>query len=237
VLVLVALLVRLKVEESPEFSTLRSRGEVRRLPLVDVLRRSPASVVLGMGITFAPSSLGYLLSVYLLSYGTGTAGVAPQTMLLAITAASVVYLVVACLTALVSDRIGPGRVFTLASVLGVLVPFAVFALVNTAAVAGVLLATALLGVVLGLMVAVQAVIVSAAFRADVRYTGSSLSYQLGAVLGGGLTPLASATILGITGSWTAIAGYIALLAAVSGIAVWFLPRVAETGDEEAVLLS
>jgi MFS family permease len=237
VLVVVALLVRLKVEESPEFSTLRSRGEVRRLPLVDVLRRSPAAVVLGMGITFAPSSLGYLLSVYLLSYGTGTAGVAPQTMLLAITAASVVYLVVACLTALVSDRVGPGRVFALASVLGVLVPFAVFALVNTAAVGPVLLATGLLGVVLGLMVAVQAVIVSAAFRADVRYTGSSLSYQLGAVLGGGLTPLFSATILGITGSWTAIAGYIALLAAVSGIAVWFLPRAAETADRKPATAS
>jgi MFS family permease len=233
VLVIVALIVRLKVDESPEFSTIRTRGQVRRVPLLEVLRRSPVTVALGMGITFAPSALGYLLTVYLLSYGTGTAGVAPQTMLLAITAASVVYLVVACLTALVSDRVGPGRIFTVSSVLGVLVPFAVFALVNTAAVGAVLLATGLLGVVLGLMVAVQAVIVSVSFRADVRYTGSSLCYQLGAVLGGGLTPLLSAMLLEATGSWAAVAGYIALLAAVSGIAVWILPRTAETAEESS----
>ena len=81
------------------------------------------------------------------------------------------------------------------------------------------------------MVAVQAVIVSVSFRADVRYTGSSLSYQLGAVLGGGLTPLLSAMLLEATGSWAAVAGYIALLAAASGVAVWILPRTAETADD------
>jgi len=79
VLVVVALVVRLRLAESPEFARTRQRGRVRRLPALDVLRNSPGTVILGMGITLAPSALGYLLSVYLLSYGTGTAHV-PQRL-------------------------------------------------------------------------------------------------------------------------------------------------------------
>ena len=223
-LVIVALVVRLRLTESPEFRTVRNRGEVRRLPLVDVLRTSPGTVVLGMGITLAPSALGYLLSVYLLSYGTSSAKIPSQTMLLAISAGSVVYLVVAFLIGRVSDRVGPARIFAIASVLSMIVPFVVFALVDTRAVAAVVVATVCMGLVLGLLVAVQAVIVSGAFAAEVRYTGASLSYQLGAALGGGLTPLLAATILGATGTSMAVAGYIALLALISGVAIAILTR-------------
>ncbi len=225
-LVVVALVVRLRLAESPEFARTRQRGRVRRLPALDVLRNNPGTVVLGMGITLAPSALGYLLSVYLLSYGTGTAHVPQQTMLLTISAGSVVYLVVAYLTGRVSDRIGAVRIFMVASVLSVLVPFAVFGLMDTGAVPAVLLAMLAMGLVLGLLVAVQAVIVSRAFSTDVRYTGASMSYQFGAVLGGGLTPLLAAAILGATGSSVWVAAYIAALALLSGVSVWFLPREA-----------
>jgi len=232
-LVVVALVVRLRLAESPEFTRTRARGRVRRLPALEVLRHHPGTVVLGMGITLAPSSLGYLLSVYMLSYGTGTVHVPQQTMLLAITAASVVYLIVAFVAGRVSDRLGPVRIFTLASVLSVLVPFAVFALMDTAAVPAVLVAMLVMGFVLGLLVAVQAVIVSRAFTTDIRYTGASMSYQFGAVLGGGLTPLLAAAILGATGSSMWVAAYIAVLAMLSGVSVWFLPRGAEEEDGPA----
>jgi MFS family permease len=140
-----------------------------------------------------------------------------------------VYLVVAYLTGRVSDRVGPVQIFTVASVLSVLVPFAVFGLMDTGAVPAVLLAMLAMGLVLGLLVAVQAIIVSRAFTTDVRYTGASMSYQFGAVLGGGLTPLLAAAILGATGSSMWVAAYIAGLALLSGVSVWFLPR--EAGEE------
>lgn len=231
VLVVVALVIRLRLAESPEFARTKQRGRVRRIPALEVLRRSPGTVVLGMGITLAPSALGYTLSVYLLSYGTGTAGIPQQTMLLAISAGSVVYLVMAYLTGRVSDRVGAARIFTFASVLSVLVPFAVFALMDTHALPAVVVAMLAMGVVLGLLVAVQAIIVSRAFATDVRYTGASMSYQFGAVLGGGLTPLLAAAILGATGTSMAVAGYIAVLALISGVAVWFLPRSAAEPDD------
>ncbi|GAA4874378.1 MFS transporter [Actinomycetospora straminea] len=220
-LVLVALVIRLRLSESPEFAGRRTARSTK-LPVLETLRTHPGAVLLGMGITLAPSSFGYLNSVYLLSYGTTTVGIAQQTMLLSIMGGCVLYLAVTILTGFVSDRVGPARIFVGASALGVAIPFAVFALIDTGATPAVVAGLCLLGLVLGMLAAVQAVIVSGAFPTAIRYTGASMAYQFGAVFGGGLLPLVAAAILGATGSSMAVAAYIGVLSAISGIAVWRL---------------
>ncbi|WP_328310480.1 MFS transporter [Actinomycetospora sp. NBC_00405] len=231
-LVVVALVIRLRLTESPEFrATQRTQG-VRRLPVLEVLRTSPGNVVLGMGITLAPSSFGYLLSVYLLSYGTGTVRIPQQTMLLTIIGGSALYLVVTIIAGALCDRVGPVRIFLLASGLGIVVPFAVFGLIDTGATPAVAVAMLLMGLVLGMLAAVQAIIVSGAFPTAVRYSGASLAYQFGAVLGGGVTPLIAATILAATGTSQAIAAYIGVLSLISGVAVWRL-AARSTGESGA----
>ncbi|WP_345415033.1 MFS transporter [Actinomycetospora chlora] len=232
-LVVVALVIRLRLTESPEFQATRRSEGVRRLPVLEVLRNSPRTVLLGMGITLAPSSFGYLLSVYLLSYGTGTVKLPQQTMLLTIIGGSVLYLAVTIVAGALCDRVGPVRIFLLASGLGVVVPFAVFGLIDTGATPAVAVAMLLMGLVLGMLAAVQAIIVSGAFPTAVRYSGASLSYQFGAVLGGGVTPLLAATILAATGSSQAIAAYIGLLSLISGLAVWRLAAHSPAADETA----
>ncbi|MQA13741.1 MAG: MFS transporter, partial [Pseudonocardiaceae bacterium] len=231
-LVVTALIIRLKLEESPEFADTRERGAVRRLPAVDVLRTSSRSVVLGMGVSFAPSAIGYLFSVYLLSYGTREVGLPQQTLLLLITLASVCYLAFAYVSGRIADRVGPRRVFLGSMALSLVAPFGCFLLFETATVSGALTSLVILGVLLGFMVGVQAIIVSGAFETSLRYTGASLSYQLGAVLGGGLTPLLATAIFAATGSTQFVAGYIAALVIVSAICVYLLPT-SPRGDELA----
>ncbi len=223
-LVIVALIIRLKLEESPEFQQVRSRGAVRRIPALDVVRNMPLSVVCGMGISLAPSAVGYLFSVYLLSYGTQI-GMEQQTMLLLITSAAVFYLLFAMVSGRIADRVGPGNVFVTSMSLSAVAAFVCFLLFDTATVAGVLTALVILAVLLGFMVGVQAIIVSGAFPTSIRYTGASLSFQLGSVLGGGLTPLLATAIFAATGSSQGVAAYIAALAIVSAVAVALLPRV------------
>jgi hypothetical protein len=77
------------------------------------------------------------------------------------------------------------------------------------------------------MVAVQGIILSRAFRTSLRYSGASLAYQLGAVLGG-LTPLLATMIYTATGTSQAVAGYIVLLVLLSTVCIARLP---DTADE------
>ncbi|MEU7818754.1 MFS transporter [Pseudonocardia sp. NPDC049154] len=224
-LVVVALFVRLRLEESPVFEAARRDGAVRRLPVLEVLTTNPLSIVLGAGVSLAPSALGYLFSVYLLSYGTGV-GIPQKTMLLLISAAALVFLAAVVVSARISDRMSPTRVFLAGTGASVVVVFVAFALFDTATVAGVFGALAVLAVVLGPMVGVQAIIVTTAFSPSMRYTGASLAFQLGSVVGGGITPVVATTILATTGSSTAIAGYLSVVSILSLVSVALLPRTA-----------
>jgi MFS family permease len=231
-LVVTALVIRLKLEESPEFTAAKERGAVRRMPVLDVLRTSPGRILLGTGVTLAPSAIGYFFSVYLLSYGTTVVGFAQPTLLLLITIGAVFYLVTAYVTGRAADRAGPTRLFLISMAASVAAPSVVFLLLETGAVPGALAALVILGVLLGVMVAVQAIIVSRAFRTSVRYSGASLSYQLGAVVGGGLSPLLAATIQAATGSSQAVAAYLAVLVVISAVCVARLPRDDGAGAPE-----
>jgi MFS family permease len=231
-LVITALVVRLRLGESPEFAKARERGAVRRMPALDAVRTAPGRILLGTGVTLAPASIGYLFSVYLISYGTTQVGLRQQTLLLMVTVAAAVYLASAYVTGRVGDRVGPRRIFFVAMALSLVAPFVCFLLFDTGTVAGALACLIVLGVLLGLMVSVQAVIVSRAFDANLRYSGASLAYQLGAVLGG-LTPLIATALLASTGSSQVVAAYIAGLVVVSAACIALLPRGVRSTDADA----
>ena len=231
-LVVTALVIRVRLEESPEFEAAKGRGDVRRLPILDVLRTSPLAILCGMGVSLGPSAVGYLFSVYLLSYGTTTIGLSRQTMLLLITIAAVCYLASTYASGHIAGRTSPGTVFIGATAVTVFAAFVCFLLVDTGSIPAVLAALLILTIPLGLTAGVQAIILSTAFSTNMRYTGSSLSYQLGSVLGGGLTPLLATAIHAGTGSSQAVAAYIAGLAIVSGVSVAVLPRVSRATELE-----
>jgi MFS family permease len=226
-LVVIALFIRLRLEESPEFTAAQRRGTIRRLPVLDVLRIHPGRILLGTGVTLAPAAVGYLFSVYLLSYGTTEIGLPRQTLLLFTTVAAVGYLAFAYVAGRFADRVGPKRIFFLSMGLSLIAPSVCFALFETRTGSGALAALIILGVLLGLMVAVQGIILSRAFRTSLRYSGASLAYQLGAVLGG-LTPLLATVIYAATGTSQAVAGYIVLLVLLS---TGCIARLPDTADE------
>ncbi|GAA4558891.1 MFS transporter [Pseudonocardia xishanensis] len=224
-LVIVALFIRMRLEESPEFEATKVRGNVRRLPILDVVTRHPLTILLGAGVSLAPSVIGYLFSVYLLSHGTQI-GIPQRTMLLLITAAAAVFLLAVVVAGRFADRVSPYRIFIVSSGAAAVAIAPAFTLFDTATVAGALAALVALTVCLGPMVGVQGIIVTTIFPASMRYSGASLAYQLGSVVGGGLTPAAATAIYAASGSTTAIAAYVGAMALVSLVCVALLPGVA-----------
>lgn len=223
-LVIVALFIRMQLEESPEFEKLDAASATRRLPLLEVLRSGWKSVICGMGVSLAPSALGYLFSVYLLSYGVQL-GLDRQLLLGLLIGASVVYLIVTGMTGRIADKVGAVRLFTFAMILSAVAVFACFWLFDTVTIGGAFFALVVLAVPIGISVGVQAIIISGSFPAHLRYTGASLSYQMGSVLGGGLTPMIATAIYAATASSQAIALYLVAMVAVSAISVLVLSRI------------
>ncbi|MBW4716319.1 MFS transporter [Saccharothrix obliqua] len=198
VLVGVGLYVRLSVEESPEFRRVRAERGALRLPVVDVVRRSWGRVLLGAGVNLGFNMFIFVLATFVVSYGTKELGLPRSVLLNAGLLGAGAQAVAILAFARLSDRIGRLPVMTGGAVFLGVFAFPLFWMLETRST--VLVVVALLigfagsAAVFGPMPAYYAEL----FGTRVRYSGVSLSYQLGAVLGGGLSPLIAASLLTAT---------------------------------------
>ncbi|WP_433265110.1 MFS transporter [Actinosynnema sp. CS-041913] len=224
VLVGVGLYVRLSVEESPEFRAVRAERGTARLPVAEVLRRSWGKVLLGAGVNLGFNMFIFVLATFVVSYGTRQLGMPRSELLNAGLVGAAAQAVAILVFARLSDRIGRLPVMLGGAAFLGLFAFPLFWLLETRSPALVLVAVVVgfagSAAVFGPMPAYYAEL----FGTRVRYSGVSLSYQLGAVLGGGLSPLIAVWLLGLTStqeSWP-VAVYLvfgALVSAVSLVAI------------------
>ncbi|MEU0507940.1 MFS transporter [Amycolatopsis sp. NPDC006125] len=215
VLIVAGLTIRLKLAESPEFTSVRARNAVVRSPLRTVLRTHPKALFLCSGASIAAPALGYLVLIYLLSYGTATLHLSSGTMLSIVLAGSVVWLVAIGVSAAVSDRYGRKRVFLAGAGLTVVWAVPLFLLVDTASVPLMVLAVVIGCTGIAVMAGPQAALVADSFTAEVRYSGSSIAYQVGSVLGGALAPIVATALVAGTGTSLSVSLFMAALGLVS----------------------
>lgn len=227
VLVAVGLVIRLKVDESPEFSSVRQgdAGQERaRMPVVEVLRRQWKDVVLAGGTFIGNNAIGYIFMVYILAYGTQNLGFSRDDMLVVVLGSAVVWLGATAWSAHLSDRFGRRRVFV-AGAVGLLVwSAAFFPLVDLASMSALVLAMTVMAMALGFTYGPQAALFSELFPAKLRYSGSSLGYQLGAILGGGLAPTLATALYDIGHSSRLVTLYLVLITAFSLACLILLTR-------------
>ena len=228
VLIVVGLVILLKLAESPEFAQVRARNAVVRSPLITVLRRQPRAVLLCSGASVAAPALGYLVLIYLLSYGTAELGLSSMTMLSVVLAGSVVWLAAIAGFAALSDRHGRKRVFVGGAVLTTVwaVPF--FLLVDTASVPLLVIAVVVGCSGIAAMAGPQAALVADSFAPEVRYSGSSIAYQVGSVLGGALAPIIATALMTSSGTSLSVSLYMAALGLVSLVSMAVLAEPEST---------
>jgi MFS family permease len=117
-----------------------------------------------------------------------------------------------------SDRIGRKNVYMMGAVATGLFGFVYFGLLKAGSAVAIFLAIVLSLIPHDMMYGPQAAMIAESFTSRLRYSGSSLGYQLASVIAGGPAPLIAAWLFGIYHSSFAIAGYIAVCALVSLIA-------------------
>lgn len=189
VLIIIGLLIRLKVSETPAFERLQLAGEQRRVPLLDVMRNNSRAVLLGLTAATAFYVCQAMTTVWGVSVAVGN-GADKNGVLNIKAAAAVLTLIICFYSARLSDRIGRNRVLIGASILGIVLTYPVLLLISNGTLWGFGLAIVLgNGLVQGFLYGPIAAYVAEQFPTRNRYTGASLAYQGASMLGAGFTPL------------------------------------------------
>lgn len=235
VLVLLGLWIRKDIDETPDFQKVKSSGQVAKAPLRDTLKHHWREVLIAAGLKVVETAPFYIFSTFVVSYATTTLTYQKSQALEAVTLGALVATIMIPLMGLLSDKIGRQRMYaTSVFILGLfIVPW--FMLLNTGTTWGIVLATVIaFGVLWAPVTAVLGTLCSEIFSANVRYTGITLGYQLGAALAGGTAPLIATGLLAkYDGDWVPVAWYLAVTVAISLIAIFCASRVKRTPAVQA----
>jgi len=225
-LLIIGAWIRLQVLETPAFRAIQQRKEVTAVPVVELFRRQPKTLLLGMGTRFIEGFTYNLYSVFLLSFAVNAVGAPKSTVLNAIMVGALIGVGLTIVSGALSDRYGRKRIYLTGAVLGGLIAFPVAALIqsgNTVAMAVSFLAG--LGLVYGIVYGPLAAFWSELFDTRYRYSALSALYQISGVVASGLTPLIAAWLVELSGGtlWL-VAGYNVLIAIVSIGSALVLPE-------------
>jgi MFS family permease len=219
VLILIGYLIRRAVEESPVFKEMRLRKKESSAPLRDLFRRNTKQVVLSALIFIANNAAGYLLIAFFIAYASTTLGLPRPSVLLATTLASFGWLIFTMYGGALSDRIGRVRTFQIGYALVFVWMIPMFLLIDTRNIWLYGVALFLLTVGLGLSYGPMSAMYAEMFPVAVRYSGVSIGYALGAILGGAFAPMIAELLLQSTGWSGSVGVYIMVLCVISFAAV------------------
>ncbi|HBH7064991.1 TPA: MHS family MFS transporter [Enterobacter cloacae] len=235
ILVLIGLWIRKDIDETPDFQKVKQSGQVAKAPLRDTLKHHWREVLIAAGLKVVETAPFYIFSTFVVSYATTTLTYQKSQALEAVTLGALVATIMIPLMGLLSDQIGRQRMYAVSVfVLGLfIVPW--FMLLNTGTTWGIVLATVIaFGVLWAPVTAVLGTLCSEIFSANVRYTGITLGYQLGAALAGGTAPLIATGLLAkYGGDWVPVAWYLAVTVVISLVSIFCASRVKRTPDVQA----
>ncbi|WP_420091035.1 MFS transporter [Mycolicibacterium duvalii] len=224
ILIVIGLIVRLTVTESPDFAALQRRSAVVRTPIVEAVRRHWREILLVAGAYLSQGIFAYICVAYLVSYATTAVGLPRQWALLGVFVGAVVAVLTYPLFGSLSDRFGRKPLYLIGVVAMALSVVPGFALINTGRPVLFVLALVLVfGLAMAPAAGVTGALFSMTFDADVRYSSVSIGYTLSQVVGSAFAPTIATALYAAFGTSTAIAAYLIGASVISALAVCFLP--------------
>ena len=224
VLIALGFYIRNRVHESPVFAEMKASNRDARAPLSQVMADHKRPVIIAAGTFLANNMVGYIFLSFLLSYATSTLKLPRSTILSIVILGSFTWLAAILYSGWIADRIGARKIFIIgfAAMLVWSVPFML--MVDTANVTLIAIASLVLTVTLGLSYGAQSALFASLFPTKVRYSGASIAYALGAILGGGFAPAIATWLVNRTQTGLSVGIYMFVTVAISLVASIMIRR-------------
>ncbi|MBV9842806.1 MAG: MFS transporter [Sphingomonadaceae bacterium] len=227
VLVGLGLWIRLSLAETPAFARALEEAPPPRVPLGEVLRDYPAETIAGTFAVVCTFALFYLATAFALGYGT-TALHLPKQGFLGIQLVAILFMAASiALSGALSDRSSPRHVLMAGCVMAVAAGLMMKPLLGAGTLTGAFLWLAFALAAMGLVYGPLGAWLPGLFPARVRYTGASMAFNVGGILGGAAAPaLAQALSTGhlLGGGLAPVGAYLALCGLVSFVALAALAK-------------
>ena len=200
ILIGISMYIQLNLEDTKAFKELEesrkvgTRVEIKSSPIIEAIKKYPSKIVLAAGAFLSIQVTFYILIAFLLAYGVASAEVTRDNMLIAVLIGSGIMIPFQFFFSAYSDRHGRRGVFMLGAILTAVWSFAIFPLVDTGNFWLIVLAISLGLVFVSMMYGPQAAFFTELFSTEVRYSGATLGYQFGAILGGAFAPTIAALL-------------------------------------------
>ncbi|HEX2212154.1 MAG TPA: MFS transporter [Mycobacterium sp.] len=212
---LVGLYIRLRLDDTPQFTELSKTEQIAESPLREAVTTSwrPILQVIGLFIVF---NIGYyVVFTFLPTYFIKTLQFSKTEAFVSITLASLVALVLILPLAALSDRIGRRPMLIAGSVGFVVLGYPLFLLLNSGSLVAAIAAHCGLAVIESIYVSTAVSAGVELFATRVRYSGFSIGYNICVAGFGGTTPYVVTWLTAQSGNSLAPAWYLILAAVIS----------------------
>ena len=216
IMVVVGLWIRLGIFETPVFQRILHEERVERVPVLEVLKRQPKQIVLTALLRMPEQAPGYIVGAWIFTYATTVLGHSRNFVLLGVITQTVLGFIWVVCAGYLSDIVGRKKMFMLGCVFMGVFGFIYIAMLNSGIPWVVFAAIAVSLVPVMTQYGPEAALIAESFTPRLRYSGSSIGYQLASVIAGGPSPFISTWLFATFGSAWPIAFYI-LICAIIGI--------------------
>jgi MFS family permease len=221
-LVVVGLVVRLSLAETPSFAASKAAGTLEANPVGAVIRRFPKELVLIAFLRMSEQMPFYIFTSFILGWAVQNSGVSREFVLYSTLVAAVIDLCLLPTFARLADRIGRRKMYYIGCVVLIALAYPYFAMLQSGNPVLVFLAIATSLLPHAIQYGAQASIISEQFPVNIRYAGSGIGYQLSSLVAGGPAPIIAAWLAASYAGY-AVATYIAIGGVVAAIALWLMP--------------
>lgn len=217
ILVLVAFYIRLKVEETPIFAKEVGGGKPTRPPLLGAFKQQPWTIVLSAGALLITFAFYFSVQTFIPHYGVENLGLSQNEVLGVTAIAGAIYGAAACASAVISDKYGRRPVIAVTQVFGVLWGLALFPVLAMPGIVTFAVALCATTLVAGVTLGALGVLIPEQFPTEYRYTAVGVSYQLAAVVGGGIIPIVAPILTASSYGPIAFGVVLAVIAAIAAL--------------------